>query len=1200
MVTLVKHSTRSVSVLAIRELIHNLIAGHNVPKSIRRFNCQFGIHENRVLINAATNKIALVCMDTDIVIQPQLCTSVGVIFIDTAVHIVKVMSKGICDGLTLQFRAVVAANVFQIRLALEIEVLSTEVHRVRCGFNVQARGNAPLSICTVDVKRLTIQHRILNGFDIINGDVGGELAERRTGMLSFDCVHDLLHHRTVICIDVVSGFDDICPVFVVFGSQTVTVVSVPVDIDGVDDGLIIGRFRIQVVLEAPLQYRDKDTVSGFCQFAGRECDSRCINGHVLIRNQRVIRITSAGIPVIYLVLRCLNRPVILTKIASRIALAVMLLHHQCTGFQHSCGNERRIDLQQAITGSVESCVVSIASCAVGVLDLGSLFVKTIACNDTEIISGPVVICRVQGKGDSSVFLSTLLVSETIRTPEIGRQPFVVMNHTCGLFPLCEGIDRMCFNVNLVYLTIIYGIQCISTAECDGCGKSLPIVIIGVFVLNIVAVALIIKALPVICFKYEGGFVLSHNTLIRCLRHGHGALFDLDDTGSFRSDYAGVDGGISLTLNLVVCTKLNSVSCICQHLQLYIHGTVRVIVYTIIAVVEYRRFDDACYGTVFGSELTVMTNLDPVAQSITGIAQVNHAVIPCYGFIADGLIVDDTGTFENLGGLAFPVTVVLNRCCFDCQQFQRNRFAVVPEMRRNLCNDRTVFGDLIASLVIYAGTKNRFAAYVNTGKVRNTILVYVVDYAAEVVAFLQQRSVVLVPDMNGISLVNLTIIEQLCVAQLAVDTSDTGGTNGRRAVTAVLKDSVPAFQSISTKVPVVAVSGTVCTQITGGVIEQSTVFGNFYIEVFAVPVTCEVLDGLPSRGIKAQLRQVEVFHQFVAIAQRIPVAAAVGESRQNLLGVCRIDTMDEVRHLLVGLVSGTDFTLLALRNPHQGVDAKTHFIVRCVVDLTTASNRKVTNLVHNKVAGTSQIEVVSAATPINGGLVQLAKSCICKVRCTTIILNPDIVECDLTITVRQSGRNRLSYTELIRPVGRRTMFDIGINHSLFIGVSAVCTDTKTTATVDCCLQKWAMRTTGRHNSGRYSQRVNNPAEIRFIACRVVAGTNEGIGIVFAHKSVHIPVTTADFPAVYIVIAGSCIVRVNFSFVINVVGVATAAAMCIEPGTGIGVHGIVTDTKAVAVTNIAFQGIISFARQVRFRKIASSPVHRIDSIITFCIL
>ena len=217
------------------------------------------------------------------------------------------------------------------------------------------------------------------------------------------------------------------------------------------------------------------------------------------------------------------------------------------------------------------------------------------------------------------------------------------------------------------------------------------------------------------------------------------------------------------------------------------------------------------------------------------------------------------------------------------------------------------------------------------------------------------------------------------------------------------------------------------------------------------MACEVLDGLPSRGIKAQLRQVEVFHQFVAIAQRIPVAAAVSESCQNLLGVCCINTMDEVRHLLVGLVSGTDFTLLTLRNPHQGVDAKLHFLSRCVIPTTISIiNGKVTNLVHNKVAGTSKIEVVGATAPINGGLVQFAESCICEIRCATVILNPNIVECNLTIAVSQSSRNCLTNTKLIRPVGRCTMLDIGVNHSLFIGISAVCTDTKTTATVDCCL------------------------------------------------------------------------------------------------------------------------------------------------------
>ena len=87
-----------------------------------------------------------------------------------------------------------------------------------------------------------------------------------------------------------------------------------------------------------------------------------------------------------------------------------------------------------------------------------------------------------------------------------------------------------------------------------------------------------------------------------------------------------------------------------------------------------------------------------------------------------------------------------------------RLSAVPEepfrsRSRNeeeLCNDRTVFGDLIASLVIYAGTKNRFTAYIDTGQVRNTILVYVVDYTAKVVTRLQQRSIVLIPDMDGVS------------------------------------------------------------------------------------------------------------------------------------------------------------------------------------------------------------------------------------------------------------------------------------------------------------------------------------------------------------------------------------------------------------------------------------------------------------------
>ena len=258
------------------------------------------------------------------------------------------------------------------------------------------------------------------------------------------------------------------------------------------------------------------------------------------------------------------------------------------------------------------------------------------------------------------------------------------------------------------------------------------------------------------------------------------------------------------------------------------------------------------------------------------------------------------------------------------------------------------------------------------------------------------------------------------------------------------------------------------------------------------------------------------------------------------------------------------------------------------------------MVHNKVSGTSQIEVICAAASIDGRLIQLTKTSIGEVRSTAIILDPDIIESNLSIGVRQSGRNCLSNTEFIRPVGRRTMFDIGIHHGFFVGITAIGADTKTTATVDGGFQEWAMRATGRHDGGRNRQGVHNPAEILFVTCGVVAGTNESIGIVFAHQSVHVPVATADSPAVYTVIAGCGVVRVNLSFVIDVVRITGTAAVCIEPGTGIGIHGIMTDSKAITVTNKVLQCIISFAGYVRFTVVVRAEVNRILTVISLCIL
>ena len=455
-------------------------------------------------------------------------------------------------------------------------------------------------------------------------------------------------------------------------------------------------------------------------------------------------------------------------------------------------------------------------------------------------------------------------------------------------------------------------------------------------------------------------------------------------------------------------------------------------------------------------------------------------------------------------------------------------------------------------------------------------------------------------MNGISLVNLSIIEQLGVAQLTVDTGNTGGANRRSATAAVFEDRVPTVFLVRTKVPVVAVTGTISTESAGLVVEQSCITRHFHIEILRVPVTGEVLDWFPVGGVEAQLLEVQVLHQLIAIAQRIPVAAAVGESRQNLLGVCRIDTMDEVRHLLVTLVSGTDFALLALRNPHQGIDAQLHFLRRCFILATNAFKGKVTNLVHDKVAGTCKVEVVRTLATVNGGFVQFAQAYIGEIRCTTAILYPNIIECNLTVTMRQCSGNRISLIELVRPVGRRTVFDVGVCHSLLIGIAAIRADVQAAATINGGFCERTMRAAGRHDSGRNRQRVDNPTKILFITGGIVSGANEGVGVVLTHQGVHVPVTGVDLVAAERIITSSRIIRVNILLGVFNVRIAGTAAVSVEVSTRIRVHGVVTNSKTIAIANEILQGIVGFAGKVGLTVVAGAPIYAVVTVVALSIL
>ena len=186
-------------------------------------------------------------MDADVVVQPQLCTGVGVLHVVATVHIVKVVSLRVGNSLALQIRAIVATDVLQIGTALEVEVLSTKVHRVRSRFDMQTGCNGPFCVGAVDVERFAVQHRTLNRLNVINRDVSLEFTKgTNVVVFRFDFVHDLLHLRISIRVNVVMGLNDVLEVFVVGCRQTHTIVicvRIAVDIDGVNNRLVLRGCR---------------------------------------------------------------------------------------------------------------------------------------------------------------------------------------------------------------------------------------------------------------------------------------------------------------------------------------------------------------------------------------------------------------------------------------------------------------------------------------------------------------------------------------------------------------------------------------------------------------------------------------------------------------------------------------------------------------------------------------------------------------------------------------------------------------------------------------------------------------------------------------------------------------------------------------------------------------------------------------------
>ena len=1192
--------TRSLTRIAVRELIDYTITRQNVPQAVRGFNSQFRVTVHcETVVEGAPNLEIIIGVNADVIIQIQFSTGIGGGTVTTVI-VVEVIPLRLSAGLALKQRVIITTDVFQNRLTLEIEVGVTKVHRVSGALDMQSGHDNPLGIRIVYISIGIFGMNIVDGDIRIQISAASNLTERRTSVFSFKLIDQLAKVR--IFRDIVPGLNDVCKILVVLSGQTNTVfvvVCITIDVDRIDNRGVLARIAGQIILVTPVDNRSQQTIPGFCQYTGRERNLSRVFSGVIIRNQRintVIRATRT-VPVINGSLIGLFRPVVLTETAGTVILIVMLLHHQCLTIKRSRLNGRCIDNQFAITGRIVPGIVVVTIRGSRRFCLGALCIEAIACHQTEVVVVPYELGGIQVQGYGGVLLCALLIGKSGRTPETTGYPATIMHLIFeAFFDGIHGFRIQCIPDNLASIDRI---QRICAAERRRCGEVNPGVgIRRSGILDLIAVSAIADTLPVIGFEHQIGGILGHDANIRRLRHIHRALFNTNDALCILQDNIFVDSGIGLSINHIIGSELNTVASISQHGQLYIDRGMRNCSVTVFASVEYRHTDDTSYSSILSGERGAgLANLNPVANRSTG-RFVNHTVIPSGLISTDGLIVDKTRASQHLAGSAFPVLIVLNRSCFDVEQFQRNCFAVIPEMRRNTGDDRAVLSHFVAVAVIDPRTHDGACACIDTRQVRDQILVYVVDNAGEIITRLQEIMVILVPDMNSVPFMVLAIVEQLGIAQLAVNTGNTGCAH--QAGTGIELEHVDnAAGAVGAQVPAVGIASAVFATSASGVLEQSTITRDFDIKVFGVPVTGEVFDRLPRAEAKSF--QVEVFHQFIAVIQRIPEAAAILQGGQNLLGVGAVDAVNEMGCLLIVLIGGTNFTLLALGDPHQSVHTQTHFFSRGSVPRSSigTNNRQVTDLVHNEVTGTSQIEVVCALPSIYNRLIELAEASIRKIRGTTIIIDPDVIKGNLAITMGQCGRNSLPNRELVRPVCRCTVFDIRIDKCIFIGITAVVLDMQAAAAIDGCLAVRAMRTARRHDCGRNSQRIDNPSEIFFIIGSVVSAADQRVGIVFAHQSVHIPVAAGNFPAVYAVVAGSGIVGIDVVFVIDVVGVTTATTMGIEPSTGISVHGIMADTKAVAITDVVFQRVIRLTRQIRLRVVASAPIHRIDTIGTFCV-
>ena len=354
-----------------------------------------------------------------------------------------------------------------------------------------------------------------------------------------------------------------------------------------------------------------------------------------------------------------------------------------------------------------------------------------------------------------------------------------------------------------------------------------------------------------------------------------------------------------------------------------------------------------------------------------------------------------------------------------------------------------------------GVDDLSTLHAGTGYIGDNILAITIDNAVVVSAIGRM-------DDNAVAgVIRNTVIREQSI-QIADNTGNASDTDIGLVVE--FQNGKSADSLIAAEVPAVVAACSEHAIGVAGVIEQRlTVAGKVHMVSIGVPVTGEVLDGLPA------FRQSQVVNNLIAAVQRIPERTASLHSRQNLHVVDRTYADNEVAVFLTVLVCCTNLALLALRDVHDSVGEQSRFITSSLVV------RQVTNLVHQEVARAGKVEVAGAVPRTTrcrvgnrrGGGVRVITE-LCTSDITACVIDPDRTERNLRVGV--STRCTEIRRDIVREVRGVTILDCGL--CLRVGIRLQ-TNTQLVAAVhDASFTVGAVATTGRQNHGDSIGRQNS--------------------------------------------------------------------------------------------------------------------------------